>query len=74
MNLYIIEGYIGPAPPAFSGLHRYMFFAYEQLTSFENLPIPIVRSRFSPMNWFESIGGQDVIRGPVSAIGFVSEY
>lgn len=51
-----------------------MCFAYEQLASLENAPIPANRARFALMPWFESVGGEDILRGPVASIGFITEF
>ncbi|XP_031625891.1 protein RICE FLOWERING LOCUS T 1-like [Contarinia nasturtii] len=69
-----IVGYTAPDPPVFSGEHRYMVFAYEQLEHEIEVPQPDSRAKFDPISWMESFGGEDVIRGPVASIGFKSEF
>lgn len=39
-----------------------------------DVPQPDSRVKFDPIAWFESFGGEDIIRGPVASIGFVSEF
>lgn len=51
-----------------------MIFAFEQLESEIEVPQPESRSKFDLLAWFESFGGEEVIRGPVAAIGFQSEF
>lgn len=58
----------------FSGQHRYMIFAYEQLELEIDVPQPDGRTKFRPFEWMESFGGEDILRGPIASIGFVSEY
>lgn len=67
-------GYTAPDPPVFSGEHRYMIFAYEQLEIEIEVPQPDGRTKFDPIAWMESFGGEDIIRGPVGSIGFKSEF
>lgn len=66
--------YTGPQPPAFSGPHRYMVFAYEQLINLDGAPVPAYRARFALAEWFEALGGERVARGPVASTGFISEF
>lgn len=66
--------YVGPHPPVFSGSHRYMVFAYEQMESIAEPPVPENRARFELMPWIDLIGGENILRGPIASIGFVSEY
>lgn len=72
LNLY--SGYIAPDPPVFSGEHRYMIFAYEQLENDIEVQQPEGRAKFNPITWMETFGGEDVVRGPVASIGFKSEF
>lgn len=65
---------MGPAPAAFSGPHRYMTFAYEQMAILDGVPVPASRMRFSLADWLEILGGDDVIRGPVASGGYISEF
>lgn len=74
MYLFHFQGYAAPEPPVFSGQHRYMIFAYEQMETEIDVPQPDGRMKFNPINWMESFGGEDVIRGPVASIGFTSEF
>lgn len=67
-------GYAAPDPPVFSGQHRYMIFAYEQLEPEIEVLQPEGRAKFDLLAWFESFGGEEVIRGPVASIGFKSEF
>lgn len=67
-------GYAAPDPSPFSGQHRYMIFAYEQIETEIDVPQPDGRAKFDPIAWMESFGGEDVIRGPVASIGFTSEF
>ncbi|XP_037028410.1 phosphatidylethanolamine-binding protein 4-like [Bradysia coprophila] len=66
--------YIGPAPAAFSGPHRYMIFVYVQTKSYISAPLPPFRTRFVLMDWLNSFGGESSIRGPVASVGFISEF
>lgn len=68
------SGYRAPDPPVFSGKHRYMIFAYEQMELEIDVPQPDGRAKFDPTKWMDSFGGDDVLRGPVASIGFVSEF
>lgn len=68
------SGYAAPEPPVFSGEHRYMIFAYEQLENEIEVPQPDGRAKFNPITWMETFGGEDVIRGPVASIGFKTEF
>lgn len=75
LKFYFVNlGYAAPDPPVFSGEHRYMIFAYEQLEIEIEAPQPDGRAKFDPIAWMESFGGEDVIRGPVASIGFKSEF
>lgn len=65
---------MGPAPPVFSGPHRYMIIAYEQIEPIVNPIVPENRARFELMPWIDSIGNEKVLRGPIASIGFLSEY
>lgn len=66
--------YVGPTPPVFSGPHRYMIIAYEQIEAIVN-PTPVEnRARFELTEWIDSIGGENVLRGPIASVGFISEY
>lgn len=69
-----LSGYTRPDPPVFSGQHRYMIFAYEQLELEIDVPQPDGRVKFQPKEWMESFGGEDILRGPIASIGFTSEY
>lgn len=66
--------YIGPQPPAFSGPHRYMVLAYEQLVVLDGAPVPAYRVRFVLADWFDVLGGDEVVRGPVASGGFIAEF
>lgn len=70
----IQSGYTAPDPPVFSGQHRYMIFAYEQMELEIDVPQPESRVKFDPISWMELFGGEDVLRGPVASIGFISEF
>lgn len=39
-----------------------------------DVPQPDSRSKFEPIKWMDSFGGEDVLRGPVASIGFISEF
>lgn len=60
-KLYFIlqSGYQAPDPPVFSGEHRYMIFAYEQLEIEIEVLQPDSRAKFDPIAWMESFGGED---------------
>lgn len=66
--------YVGPSPPVFSGPHRYMIIAYEQVEPIVEPTVVENRARFELMNWIESIGGEKLLRGPISSVAFISEY
>lgn len=51
-----------------------MLFAYEQMELEIDVPQPEARVKFDPISWMESFGGEDVLRGPVASIGFISEF
>lgn len=58
----------------FSGPHRYMVIAYEQVAPIVDPTEIEHRARFELMNWIDSIGGEDILRGPIASVAFVSEY
>lgn len=39
-----------------------------------DVPQPDGRTKFDPIAWMESFGGEDVIRGPIASVGFKSEF
>lgn len=51
-----------------------MVFLYEQLEHEIDVPQPDGRAKFDPIQFMESFGGEDVIRGPVASIGFKTEF
>lgn len=51
-----------------------MIFAYEQMEAEIDVPQPESRLKFDPTAWMESFGGEEIIRGPISSIGFTSEF
>lgn len=51
-----------------------MIFAYVQMSSYITAPLPPFRSQFDLMDWMQSFGGEDIIRGPVASVGFISEF
>lgn len=51
-----------------------MIFAYEQMETIADPPVPENRARFELMSWINVIGGENILRGPIASIGFVSEY
>lgn len=61
---------MGPAPPVYSGIHRYQVFVYEQKE--DNVELAsMIRSKFDLMNWLHFSG---VLCGPVASIGYHSEF
>lgn len=51
-----------------------MVLAYEQLAVLDAAPVPEYRARFVLAVWFEALGGDEVVRGPVASGGFVAEF
>ncbi|KAJ6636781.1 Phosphatidylethanolamine-binding protein 4 [Pseudolycoriella hygida] len=70
----LIFEYTGPSPAAFSGPHRFMIFAYVQMSNYLTAPLPAYRSRFVLMDWLDSFGGEDTLRGPVASVGYITEF
>lgn len=61
LSFFFYLGYIAPDPPVFSGQHRYMVFLYEQLEHEIEVPQPEGRAKFDPIQFFETIGGEDTV-------------
>lgn len=51
-----------------------MIIAYEQVEPIVEPTVVENRARFELMNWIESIGGEKLLRGPISSVAFISEY
>lgn len=51
-----------------------MLFVYEQMIALDAAPAPAYRARFSLADWFEALGGEDVVRGPVASGGYIAEF
>lgn len=51
-----------------------MVLAYEQLVVLDGAPVPAYRARFVLADWFDVLGGDEVVRGPVASGGFIAEF
>ncbi|XP_014257169.1 phosphatidylethanolamine-binding protein homolog F40A3.3-like [Cimex lectularius] len=70
--------YIGPAPPAHTGLHRYMFLAFKHSDPALRLKTKLTqqeRRRFNLADWISNVQRTEgVICGPEAGVQFKAEF